>query len=699
MLVGTVDLNGTQRDMLDQVADQVTVLTPAAPEWASRFDGHGCLKADAWNDPGELAIDIDDGQFTQVEGPAEQAQEVVRRIAAWGDRFRADEITVGFPDEDLAPHVERQLRQCGLPARWGPGRPLAKTAPYRLLQAIADWLERGAYPEWAGLLRHPEVSAWLNAQGLGADWLMAFDAYYNEHLPQRWDGPELLGDSPAKDKLRRVRDAVQRWLEPLCGPARSLEAWSGPLFSALAVLYARTAVRGRGRCRRMASLPTDPPDARRLRQNPASLASDAVGVERHSSGRGPGRRGHGTGAGRCGGDRTPGMARTGVGRRAGAARDELQRRPGSSVGERRSVPAQHAPQRVGARRQRSAVRDAYALSVMRASRPDLHLIVARRNANGEPVAPSRLLFATDYETVARCAVRLFDPPRATIEHPPLPGEHVPRRARSAFAAPSPTEILASVKTTVLDEPLRLSVSDFKSYLTCPFRFLLRKVARCEAVTDEGAELDGGGFGSLAHDVLSTFGRSDRRDSTNPEAIRVYLRAELERRVHGQYGHLPRPAILVQAEQLRLRLDAFAELQARRTAEGWRIEFVEDTRRQQEVSLTVDGRPFVLVGRIDRIDMHRDGPPCGVRLQDGGPRRRSRKDAHGPGRSLARSAIAALPPPGSIVGNRGARGFRVYCPSQGSRQSGGRDGELDGGSTDGSGRVGLGSRAANSPPRI
>ena len=38
----------TLRQMLDQVAERVTALVFAPPEWADRFDEHGCLLPDVW---------------------------------------------------------------------------------------------------------------------------------------------------------------------------------------------------------------------------------------------------------------------------------------------------------------------------------------------------------------------------------------------------------------------------------------------------------------------------------------------------------------------------------------------------------------------------------------------------------------------------------------------------------------------------
>jgi len=60
-------------------------------------------------------------------------------------------------------------------------------------------------------------------------------------------------------------------------------------------------------------------------------------------------------------------------------------------------------------------------------------------------------------------------------------------------------------------------------------------------------------------------------------------------------------VLVQVEQLRARLHAFARWQAEWAAAGWRIAAFEVHPPEPGVSFDVDGRPILLRGRIDRID--------------------------------------------------------------------------------------------------
>jgi RecB family exonuclease len=115
---------------------------------------------------------------------------------------------------------------------------------------------------------------------------------------------------------------------------------------------------------------------------------------------------------------------------------------------------------------------------------------------------------------------------------------------------------------------------------------------------------------LAHEVLREFGKGPLAASTDTEAIRGHLGQLLDESVLRQYGKSPLPSILVQVEQFRLRLAAFAQWQADWAAQGWRIEHVETGPAEGKAALVVDGRPMVLRGRIDRIDVHE---PSGRRM--------------------------------------------------------------------------------------
>ena len=118
------------------------------------------------------------------------------------------------------------------------------------------------------------------------------------------------------------------------------------------------------------------------------------------------------------------------------------------------------------------------------------------------------------------------------------------------------------------------------------------------------ELDSGQFGTLLHVVLASFGRHEIANSTNVEKIHAVLNNLLDQRVLADFGENRLPAVNIQVEQIRLRLQAFAIWQANQRKQGWQILYTE--RLEKDAALDVDGQPMGLRGRIDRIDLHADG---------------------------------------------------------------------------------------------
>jgi RecB family exonuclease len=155
-----------------------------------------------------------------------------------------------------------------------------------------------------------------------------------------------------------------------------------------------------------------------------------------------------------------------------------------------------------------------------------------------------------------------------------------------------------------NEPLTsLRVTDFKSYLACPYRYYLRRRLKLEGLDDSADELDPGGFGSLAHDVLKEFANGAGKSATDAEQVLAHLNEALNKLVAQRYGNDRLAAISVQAAQIRARLGVFARWQAERTREGWRIEDTERDVKEEQAPFEVDGQIVYLHARIDRIDVH------------------------------------------------------------------------------------------------
>lgn len=592
VLIGMVDLNKAQRQMLDQVADHVAALVVAPESLADRFDEHGCVVPERWQD---VCIDRVFDRCEIVESPGDQADAAARAIAEFDGRYAAEQIVVGVPDERIVPYVRQRLEECELPVRYGAGLKVAHSGPGRLLRAVAEYLAAGRFPALAALLRHPDVEHWLRERDISGEYLTELDDYYRDHLPTRLTLDRLDGEK--HPHLHRAFVAVDKLLRDIAGRVRLLPQWTAPVIELLVELFGRRPLNREDDHDRAILVACDKIRAaletfEQLRDSLAPRVSGADALRlvlREIEGELIPPPAGETAIEMLGWldlplDDAPALVITGFNEGIVPASrngdvflpNELRRKLGLEDNDRRLA------------------RDAYFLSLLAASRKELRLIAGRRTADHDPLIPSRLLFACDSEEIPRRVLALFEKPPQP-RRPPLPGSLRPGRTQHAFEVPRPGRLPVPVTS--------MRVTEFADYLACPYRYYLRRRLNLEGRDSQLEELPANSFGSLLHEVLQRFGESDARLLTDPDRIAEALDEELDRLTRGFYGSEPLPAVLVQVEQIRYRLRAFARWQARWAADGWRIEWIERTFRETDgAHLPVDGEPMPLRGRIDRIDV-------------------------------------------------------------------------------------------------
>ncbi len=593
ILVATADINQTMRLMLDQVSDRVIALVHAPPDIAARFDAHGCLVPEAWQD---VTIDLRTEQIQVADGPDERADATARQLASYGGRYRADEIVIGILDDRLVPPLERRLTQSSVPTRWVVGKTLPEAAPYRLLAAIADYVRQLRFSAFAALVRHTDVYAWIDKQKVASDWLTRLDAYRNEHL-QPVVGQWLDGDQDNRP-LKQIESMIHGLIDPLREGRRSLPAWSSLIASTLSEFYEGRILNPESESDHYTLKALDALREALLDQQqiPAAIAPTVsacqameITLQQLQSQTIP-----------------PPMNEHAV-ELLGWLELPLDTAPALTV---TSMNESFVPTSVNSdlflpnalRRQlglldntRRYARDAYALSVLVATRPELTLIVGRRTGEGDPLVPSRLLFATDDTTMAERAIVLFgsEPPVGSPN--PVAGTPAsPELLESKLFVPKPRP---------LEKPIEsISVTAFRSYLACHYRFYLRHALYLESLDDVAEELDARAFGIMIHEVLGAFGDASIKDATDERQIRHFLNDTLNQYVTTLYGAHRLPAVEVQVAQARTRLDAFAVWQAEWAKAGWTIKHVETTGGGQDVRFPVaSDKSLILRGRIDRID--------------------------------------------------------------------------------------------------
>ncbi len=247
---------------------------------------------------------------------------------------------------------------------------------------------------------------------------------------------------------------------------------------------------------------------------------------------------------------------------------------------------------------RRLARDIYALTTL-LQRKSILFTFSDLDVDGQRLFPSQLLFPTTERELAQ-AVKDFTGSKAWgkgSQFAPLQGTPHGRKSDPRISEAPPVEV-----PQVLES---VSVTGFRDFLYCPYRFYLKHVLGLQSVPDDLYELNPMAFGNLLHDVLQSFASSPVADSHDEKEIFQYLLAELSRREEGLYGISPLPALRVQLEQARLRLKTFAMRQASRRVQGWKIMASETPIDPEVVRLETPAGSLGLRGRIDRIDRHEE----------------------------------------------------------------------------------------------
>ncbi len=593
VLVGVVEIPGIVRSMLRRAGVAVTPLVHAPEDLADAFDDLGCVRARTWS---EREIEIPEEIVALRGRPPSQADEAVRRLSGSGRDLAPDEITVGVPNEEVVPYLEQRFRAYGIPHRRGAGTDLPLTGPYRLLAAVADYQDGQRFEDFSALLRHPEVSRATGVTGA----LEAADRHFSERLPARAPlRPEIAGergDRRFEQVARSLDESLQ--LRRLAG-RRPLSEWMPEVLALLRRVYGgrevdRTSSSGRSTVEALEVVRDAAAELHRLPEEVDVSCSGAAAIRvllseiRDAS--------------------VPPLPDSTAVELLGWLELHLDDAPVLVI---TGFDEDHVPATVsadpflpdGLRSRLGLVdnewrhgRDAYLFAAILASREETHVVVGRRNADGDPLRPSRLLLAASGRELARRARRLF-----TDEVPspaPLPRLGGRPAEESRFRTPPEPEL------EIDPPPESLGVTEFGLLLRDPYRWALEHRLGLEAVDDRRRELDGLQFGGLAHEVLRRFGESPAVRSADPERIRDRLHRELDEVAGDRYaGALP--AVRVQIEQLRARLSDFAAWQADRVREGWETRAVEVGTPEGGVPLEVDGEPVGVRGRIDRVDRHRE----------------------------------------------------------------------------------------------
>ena len=596
VLIGVSDVSDILVSILRALdADMISMI--AAPESDSfGFDEFGCADTEYWT---KHELPISDEQLVAAGDVLDQAVAVAEAIADFSKAHSADEVTVGVTDESQIGPIEIELSGCGASTRRQIGWTVSSTSVGRLLELTSTYLQ---YPTWqslAALVRHHDVHKWISEQlelTEGPEsWLIQLDRMLAEHYPIHMRDSITDFAAQSYPLVNQVADVIKGWLSPLENDSnqKPISQWCETIESCLGQLFS-----GELEDRRRTELAWQ--SFQRLLKRFSSM-NQSIDVE--VSGR---------------------SALEAVTSRLADLRVIQEGQPEdieivgwldlalddapalvvaglnhpfvpAAVTSDPFLPGTLRSQLRVADNERRYARDVYAMHLMLNSRSSVRFIVGRTAADGSPTPPSRLLAAAAPTDSAR-----------RIRH--LQNVREPVVVQHAWDSLGENRISIPELSIDPDTPIvpYMSVTAFRDYLNCPYRFFLRHVLKMRPLDDAGRELAANQFGDLVHGTLESFGESPDKDQQNPSVVEKLLIEHLHAYAQKRYGNAVSTAVKLQIAQAERRLKAVALQQAKRASEGWQIVEVEAAADPKNgAGIDVDGQWMGLSGRFDRIDYHPD----------------------------------------------------------------------------------------------
>lgn len=601
-LIGTSDLNESVAKVVAKV-DRDLISIIAAPESSSDcFDGLGRLKTESF---AEFELALTDDQLLSASDISDQTGAVSEIVSDFLTRFDLPQIAVGTSDESHVTPTEMQLDGCGWPSYRHLGWTISSTAVGRLIESVKTLVARPTWQSLAALVRHADAHRYLQSkiESPKHDLLVELDRLLANHFPVRLSDPLPPKATENYPVAIEIRDQVVDWLKPFLADEanKTIAEWSLSLLEWIDSLDADLSKLDSEQVDR--HLSTEAVLKVRELLTRFSKLSDHLDV-RLSAGSALETLAGRISELRVGQNQNPGEIQI-----HGWLDLALNDSPAmvvigfnhpfvpSAVTSDPFLPGSLRSKLKMADNDRRYARDVYAMQLILSTRreTDIKFIVGKNSADGSPTPPSRLLAAADQKSIARRVGMLLGGKRN--------GQSPTHRWDNQIKV---TE-LPIPKITVAECPVRtMSVTAFKAYLDCPYRFYLRHVLKLKPIDDSANELAANQFGDLIHGAVEYFGESDAKDEQDESRIFDALRHHLDVYAKQHCSDRVESAVRLQIRQAEKRLRFVATEQAKRIDQGWRIYAIEASVEESKgAGIKVDGKMMGLRGRFDRIDQHID----------------------------------------------------------------------------------------------
>ncbi|MCB0317443.1 MAG: PD-(D/E)XK nuclease family protein [Bdellovibrionales bacterium] len=577
VLIACSDLNQTVKEFLKKI-NNLSYIIHAPESFADYFDDFACVISEKWKS--ELVKIPQEKIFIEDKIP-NQAEKVLELISENAQGKTFEDVSCGLMDKSLSPFLVEKLGRFGIPVREASGFSVSLTPPVDFLIKISTFINSKSFIDYAALIRQQDVYQFLNIElDDSIEILKVLDAYHSKYLQAELIG-EFFGDNELTHDFRQIFEALGKLTNSLPKKKQNPNEWVENTQNLFRLLYANHSPDPRSQeallfiGRGFKSLAEFFPQFQQsltFSEFVSLLLSEVETASLPPEGE--------TEAVELLGwlelqlDDAEFMVCTGMNEGLipesivsdAFLPDCLRKELGLLDNERRLQ------------------RDKYILATLLNSKEKLIFLASRFDIKGDPLLVSRLLLSTDIEDLAK---RINDFYSETAV------------SKSIEFTNQGSEFFPQEPAKLEEPPSSISVTGFKTYLSCPYRYYLKHILGLEELNDSDLELPGKNFGIAAHEVLKDFGRSEVKDSSDASLISEFLNIKLSEYWTKNFGSSAHAAVYIQKEQLRERLNAFAVQQSVRAKQGWIIKYTE--KAIKNVFIETEFGNLEIKGQIDRID--------------------------------------------------------------------------------------------------
>ncbi|MCK5852667.1 PD-(D/E)XK nuclease family protein [bacterium] len=259
------------------------------------------------------------------------------------------------------------------------------------------------------------------------------------------------------------------------------------------------------------------------------------------------------------------------------------------------------------------LRDKYLTKCITEKTGNSYFIAGRRSAENDPLKPGKILFCQDFENQAKILKQFYAPEKNEQKNNELGTQSIKNAecnqhfgSINTLQQTTPLELPKEFKLNI-DFLNSLSVSAINDYLTCPFKFYLKRIQKIYAPDVFSNELEGVDIGNIIHHIIYKnieFIHSEENDDTTAQV----LIEDLNNILIELYGEPLNPIIQIQRENLVRRLEAFVPA-FREIFNGWEIMKNRENTKMAEYTifpeLEIAGEKVKIKGVVDLIEKNNE----------------------------------------------------------------------------------------------